>query len=94
MKLISLEGTQATIEFRGKVRTLEARIMEEGWIRVPFGGKVGRTGNKIWKGELAFRFDSTRQKWIANNMSGGLNTKAFTPVCFVEDIPEGMLAKR
>jgi hypothetical protein len=95
MKLISLDqdAKTALIEFHGKQRTVEFEFGHDpNQISFPIAGRVGATGTKLWIGYQAFFL--TNGRWSRGSAIGGLNGKAFTPVCFVEDMPEKLKSLR
>lgn len=94
MKVISINEDKALIEFRRITKELDIHWLNEDCTQfsVAIAGRVGYTGRKLWIGRQFFFLEEGQ--WKRGSAHGGLNGRTFTPICFVEDIPENTKSKR
>jgi hypothetical protein len=94
MKVISIDKNLVLIEFRGKRKELEIYWLSDDRTQfsIAIAGRVGYTGRKLWIGRQFFFLEDGQ--WKRGSAHGGLNGRTFTPICFVEDIPENTKSKR
>jgi hypothetical protein len=94
MKVISINGDKVLIELRRKTKELEIHWLNDDRTQfsVAIAGRVGYTGRKLWIGRQFFFLEDGQ--WKRGSAHGGLNGRTFTPICFVEDIPENTKSKR
>ena len=94
MRVLSINEYKVVIEFREKIRELEPHWLNDDRTQfsIAISGRVGYTGRKLWIGRQFFFLEE--EKWKRGSAHGGLNGRVFTPICFVEDIPENTKSKR
>lgn len=95
MRVLSIDfkTKKATIEWRNKTRELDVKPdLNETRFSILIAGRVGRTGTKLWRGYQQFHLKNG--EWKCGTAYGGINLKAFTPVCFVDEVPDSLACKR
>lgn len=95
MKVVSIDliARKVTIEWKGKVRELDFDFHDNGnRISIPIAGRTGMTGVKLWRGYQSFYLKDG--EWRRGCVGGGLNGKPFTPVCFLDEVPDGLKSQR